>query len=331
MKFIKSRGFAIIVLAAVIIAVLITGYRLRADRADNSFPAPSDVAPINYTAVYDNGNLLSKSAEQSVVAANEVLYAQNGRQIIVVTDKKLPNGYADSEVYSRDLFDELNVNGILLYFTDRSDNRVYLSYSSGVGMSDYKAESLLEDYFYRDYDYNDYNSAVTNILPALNNALRSNSGSGYTNTAGFSFVPAWWGAGALVVIFVILLLFVLIFAAIATGRRNAYVRGPRYIRTDPFPSWYWFLPGFYSGSRYRPPRGYRSPPPPPPPPGNRNGASWGGAGRTGGFSGGSSRPSRPSSFGGGAGRTGGFSGGGGHSSGGGGGRSGGFGGGGGRK
>ncbi|MDR3148536.1 MAG: TPM domain-containing protein [Oscillospiraceae bacterium] len=325
MKFIKSRGFAIIVLAVVIIAVLITGYRLR---ANNARPAPSDVAPINYTAVYDNGNLLSKSAEQSVIAANEVLYAQNGRQIIIVTDKKLPNGYADSEVYSRDLFDELSVNGILLYFTDRSDNRVYLSYSNGVGMSEYKAESLLEDYFYRDYYYKDYNSAVTNILPALNNALRSNSGSGYTNTAGFSFVPAWWVA--LIVIFVILLLFVLIFAAIATGRRNAYVRGPRYIRTDPFPSWYWFLPGFYAGSRYRTPRGYR-PPPPPPPPGNRNGASWGGAGCPGGFSSGSSRPSRPSSFGGGAGRTGGFSGGGGRSSGGGGGRSGGFGGGGGRK
>ncbi|MDR2360305.1 MAG: TPM domain-containing protein [Oscillospiraceae bacterium] len=293
MRFIKSRSFALIVLIAVIAAALIAGHIIRASRDSGMGSAQlTDSPPVSYPVVYDNGNLLSNSTEQEILYVNEKLYAQNGGQIIVVTDTRLPSGYADSEVYSRYLFELYGVNGLLLYFTERADNRVYLSYGNNVGLSDYEANSLLERYFYRDYDYKDYNGAVMNIIPELSKELRGGSGGGKLN--GFSGLFFSLGGFAIVVIFIILLFAVLILAAIATTRRNAYIRGPRYVRTGPFPSWFWFLPGFYSGSRYRAPRVRR-------PPSYRPNSRHGGSGGT--------RPSRPSNFGGGAGRSGGFSGG----------------------
>jgi len=265
---------------------------------------------IDFTPVQDNAGALSQDTVDMIYNANEQVYAASGGQIFVATDRYLPDGWQYADDYANQLFNDTGIgnanknNGILLYFTTQ-DNKIWLV--GGSGIKSFNAESLLEKYFYDKYDNNDYDGAVQKLIPQLvkvygisyKSSASSNGVSG-GNVSGSAIKQVGGGSGtAIFWVFVVIVLLV-IFIAMAFSRRTRYMQSPYYVRTDPRPSWLWFIPGFYMGSRFNRPYyyNYRRTVTPPRPQAPRQNNSVFGNSRPSGTS---SRPSSSSYFSGGMG------------------------------
>lgn len=263
--------------------------------------------------VADYSNVLSPDTEQMIINYNGSLEQQcQGAQIVVVTVDYLDGMYSDEYAYQ--LFNNWGVgsgdynNGMLLLLAIQ-ENKAWLAYGIGLNsvLDSEDVDSLLNEYFWENFDRGNYDEAVTSLFNALlqwydeqydadtvNSGVSSNNGYGYnTEYAGPSAAARFSSVlSAVIQIVVILAVLSLLFGSGGHHRGGGS-------------SWLpWFLffnsqnnrrhRDFWDDDHRGGPRG----------PGGFGGGGFGGSGRGGGFGGGG--------FGGGSGRGGGgFSGGGG--------------------
>ena len=123
--------------------------------------------------VADYSNVLSNDTEQMIINYNGSLEQQcQGAQIVVVTVDYLDGMYSDEYAYQ--LFNDWGVgsadynNGMLLLLAIQ-ENKAWLAY--GLGLSSLidsdQVDSLLDKYFWKDFDRGNYDEAVTSLLNAL--------------------------------------------------------------------------------------------------------------------------------------------------------------------
>ena len=167
----------------------------------NAF-AVVDMSDSFYAA--DSANVLSDETEQMIINYNGSLEQQyQGAQIVVVTVRYLDGMYCDEYAYK--LFNDWGIgsaeynNGVLLLLATE-ENKAWLAY--GLGLSNTlggDADSLLDEYFWHDFDNRNYDGAVTKLFNALLDWFADSydvqhSGSGYapaeqyvSHSYGFSF------------------------------------------------------------------------------------------------------------------------------------------------
>lgn len=123
--------------------------------------------------VADYSNVLSNDTEQMIINYNGSLeYQCQGAQIVVVTVDYLDGMYSDEYAYQ--LFNDWGVgsadynNGMLLLLAIQ-ENKAWLAY--GLGLSSLidsdQVDSLLDKYFWKDFDRGNYDEAVTSLFNAL--------------------------------------------------------------------------------------------------------------------------------------------------------------------
>ena len=291
MRDMKARGFISFFAALVLCAALASPAFAVVEQSESFYAA-------------DYANVLSSTTEQMIIDCNGALEQQcQGAQIVVVTVEYLDGMTTDAYAYQ--LFNSWGVgsaeysNGMLLLLAVQ-ENKAWLAYGLGLNsvLSTQSVDSMLEEYFWTDFDNGDYDAAVTKLFNALlkwyddeysssvagagtAQVNNSYSGNGYYNTYGISYAVK-----RIVRIGVIVLILLAVFGGGGRGRGGG--------------SWLpWLLLFLSRGGRHgwhdwndRPPHG-----------GGFGGGFGGGGGRGGGFGGG---------FGGGSGHGGGgFSGGGG--------------------
>ena len=289
----KARRIISILAALVLCAALASSAFAIVDQSDSFYAA-------------DYANVLSSSTEQMIIDYNGALEQQcQGAQIVVVTVDYLDG--MTSDAYAYQLFNSWGVgsseynNGMLLLLAVQ-ENKAWLAYGLGLNslLSSQSVDSMLNEYFWSDFDKGNYDSAVTKLFNALLNWYddeynSSVANAGTVQTAAGS--PNNYSGGdyytygisyairRIVRIGIIVLILLAVFGGNGRGRGGG--------------SWLPWLLLFSS-------RGNR-----------RGGHDWGGqpprgGGFGGGFGGGSGRGGFGGGFGGGSGRGGGgFSGGGG--------------------
>ena len=131
------------------------------------------VAPSDNFYVADYADVLSDSTEQMLIQYNGALESQcRGAQIVVVTVHYLDG--MKSDTYAYQLFNDWGVgsaeenNGMLLLLATE-ENKAWLSY--GLGLSESldgdRVDTLLDRYFWTDFDKGNYDSAVRKLFAAL--------------------------------------------------------------------------------------------------------------------------------------------------------------------
>ncbi len=273
-------------------------------------PAHAVVSQSSSFYCADYANVLSSDTEQTIINYNGALEQQcSGAQIVVVTVDYL--GGMNSDEYAYKLFNDWGVgssqynNGMLLLLAVE-ENKAWLAYGLGLNseLSSNDVDSLLEKYFWDDFDAEKYDQAVTKLFKALlkwyddfydSNVLNSGKVSSSNNYQQYN--SANNGSTSTFKMIIEIIILILILNAIFGGRRRVGDGGRRSTSWLP-----WFL--LFSSRRSGGSRrgggdfgGFSG----------RGGRGGFGGGSRGGFSGGGR-----GGFGGGSGRGGGgFSGGGG--------------------
>ena len=123
--------------------------------------------------VADYSNVLSNDTEQMIINYNGALEQQcQGAQIVVVTVDYLDGMYSDEYAYQ--LFNDWGVgsadynNGMLLLLAIQ-ENKAWLAYGLGLNslIDTDQVNSLLDKYFWKDFDRGNYDEAVTSLFNAL--------------------------------------------------------------------------------------------------------------------------------------------------------------------
>ena len=123
--------------------------------------------------VADYSNVLSNDTEQMIINYNGALEQQcQGAQIVVVTVDYLDGMYSDEYAYQ--LFNDWGVgsadynNGMLLLLAIQ-ENKAWLAYGLGLNslIDSDQVDSLLDKYFWKDFDRGNYDEAVTSLFNAL--------------------------------------------------------------------------------------------------------------------------------------------------------------------
>ena len=123
--------------------------------------------------VADYSNVLSNDTEQMIINYNGSLEQQcQGAQIVVVTVDYLDGMYSDEYAYQ--LFNDWGVgsadynNGMLLLLAVQ-ENKAWLAYGLGLNslIDSDQVDSLLDQYFWKDFDRGNYDEAVTSLFNAL--------------------------------------------------------------------------------------------------------------------------------------------------------------------
>lgn len=123
--------------------------------------------------VADYSNVLSNDTEQMIINYNGSLEQQcQGAQIVVVTVDYLDGMYSDEYAYQ--LFNDWGVgsadynNGMLLLLAIQ-ENKAWLAYGLGLNslIDSDQVDSLLDQYFWKDFDRGNYDEAVTSLFKAL--------------------------------------------------------------------------------------------------------------------------------------------------------------------
>lgn len=123
--------------------------------------------------VADYSNVLSNDTEQMIINYNGSLEQQcQGAQIVVVTVDYLDGMYSDEYAYQ--LFNDWGVgsadynNGMLLLLAVQ-ENKAWLAYGLGLNslIDSDQVDSLLDQYFWKDFDRGNYDEAVTSLFKAL--------------------------------------------------------------------------------------------------------------------------------------------------------------------
>ena len=123
--------------------------------------------------VADYSNVLSNDTEQMIINYNGSLeYQCQGAQIVVVTVDYLDGMYSDEYAYQ--LFNDWGVgsadynNGMLLLLAIQ-ENKAWLAYGIGLNslIDSDQVDSMLDKYFWKDFDRGNYDEAVTSLFNAL--------------------------------------------------------------------------------------------------------------------------------------------------------------------
>lgn len=123
--------------------------------------------------VADYSNVLSNETEQMIINYNGSLEQQcQGAQIVVVTVDYLDGMHSDEYAYQ--LFNDWGVgsadynNGMLLLLAVQ-ENKAWLAYGLGLNslIDSDQVDSLLDQYFWKDFDRGNYDEAVTSLFKAL--------------------------------------------------------------------------------------------------------------------------------------------------------------------
>ena len=123
--------------------------------------------------VADYSNVLSNDTEQMIINYNGSLEQQcQGAQIVVVTVDYLDGMYSDEYAYQ--LFNDWGVgsadynNGMLLLLAVQ-ENKAWLAYGLGLNslIDSDQVDSLLDQYFWKDFDRGNYDEAVASLFKAL--------------------------------------------------------------------------------------------------------------------------------------------------------------------
>lgn len=179
----------------------------------------------------DYANVLSAETEQMICDYNGALeYQCHGAQVVVVTVNYLDGMYCDDYAYK--LFNDWGIgssqynNGMLLLLAVQ-ENKAWLA--TGIGLNDKLADntvdSMLDKYFWKDFDNGKYDSAVTKLFNAILKWYDKQYGSnvsgaaeqtqGNNNTGYYSENTT--GTGNSILEFIVL---ILILYAIFGGRRR---------------------------------------------------------------------------------------------------------------
>ena len=251
------------------------------------------VEPTEQLYVADYANILSTETEQTIVEQVTALKGLCGGEIAVVTIDFLND--LDAEEYAYEIINQWGVgdkdkqNGMVLLLVP-GEGKGWCTVGSGLEkyISAGTLDSILNAYLWDDFDAGNYDRAVRNTFAQLLAQYESYYGIDVEGAASNAYrednyyeepQPRRSFAGALVKVFVVLIIFSILFGG-RHGRRGFFF----------FP----FFGGFWN---HRPPRNDWHGPGPGGPRGPRGPGSFGG----GGFGGGS----RGGSFGGGGGRGGG--------------------------
>ena len=123
--------------------------------------------------VADYSNVLSNETEQMIINYNGSLEQQcQGAQIVVVTVDYLDGMHSDEYAYQ--LFNDWGVgssdynNGMLLLLAIQ-ENKAWLAYGLGLNslIDSDQVDSMLDKYFWKDFDRGNYDEAVTSLFNAL--------------------------------------------------------------------------------------------------------------------------------------------------------------------
>lgn len=248
--------------------------------------------------VADYAGVLTEDTKQYIIDANAALEYYTGGQIVVVTVKYLDGLYADE--YAAALMNNWGVgdaernNGMLLLLATE-ENKAWLSQGAGIAeaFGDDRINSLLDKYFWKEFDNRDFDGAVNSLFPQLLNWYEDyyivdlegkeqyDSGSYYNPgySSGGNYGSSSIFSILFFIIFIIIVFRILIFSV--SSRRTVY-RRDRSVPLWPFLLW------GKSSMRNRN-MFFRTPPPPPPDlhnntrPRNDRGGGFGGFG--GGFGG----------------------------------------------
>ena len=133
-----------------------------------AFPEPTEDF---YVADY--AEVLSDATENMIISKNDLLFAQTGAQIVVVTVRYLEDGYYADE-YAVKLFNDWGVgdseknNGILLLLVTE-EGKGWLTQGSGIEsrLSNDDVNTMLEKYFWKKFDKGDFDGAVETLFGEL--------------------------------------------------------------------------------------------------------------------------------------------------------------------
>ena len=123
--------------------------------------------------VADYSNVLSNETEEMIINYNGSLEQQcQGAQIVVVTVDYLDGMHSDEYAYQ--LFNDWGVgsadynNGMLLLLAIQ-ENKAWLAYGLGLNslIDSDQVDSLLDQYFWKDFDRGNYDEAVASLFKAL--------------------------------------------------------------------------------------------------------------------------------------------------------------------
>ncbi len=304
MKYTGKRIFFVLV-ALLVLLVSIT-------------PALAFPEPTEDFYVADYAEVLSDATESAIISQNDLLYAQTGAQIVVVTVRYLEGDYYADE-YAVKLFNDWGVgdseknNGILLLLVTE-EGKGWLTQGSGIEayLTNDDVDMMLENYFWKKFDKGDFDGAVETLFAELIEWYEDTYDFklGDESYAEIPTVSADTGYSARIVKFMFkLIIFVIIIVVIVSVNSKSRVNR----RRSSGPS-FWVPPPriWHHSPTHRPPS-HRPPPHRPPNSGSsfRSGgggfssgsrSGFSGGGRSGGFSGGSRGGGGGRSGGGGAGR-----------------------------
>ncbi len=290
----RTRGLTVLALF-VLLALLLTACGQSTQESGAEIVDPAE----NFY-VSDYADVLSGDTERYIQELNGRLEAACGGQIVVVTLDFLND--LDAEQYAYEVLNQWGVgdadenNGVVLLLVP-GEGKCWITVGAGLenALTAGNLESILETYFYDDFDSGNYDDAVYNTVQYLEEwfsgwygvDLSSYAGETPANTGGREPVyaePGYGSGRSWFVVFEIIFVLIVIVALIAIfssmGRRRGGGGG------------IFFMPIFRPRPRPpRPPRTPRNPPrgsgfggrPGGTPPRN-SGMPRGGAGRSGGIS-----------------------------------------------
>ena len=250
----------------------------------------------------DDANVMSDDTKEYITEKNWAMDEYCGGYIEIVTEKYINCDVAD---YTYEIFNEWQIggsennNGILLVVVTEEE-KYYMMYGRGIEQKiddTYVFEEILENYFEKDFDAGNYDTAIKNTFDALYDELctlygtpsssgGSSSSSTTPKTSFLSRIISFFIGGISMFVFIIVFIIVLLLFSRRRGPRGPY-GGGGYYRRPPM------------GGPRGPMGGGR------PPGGSFGGGHHSSGGSFGGHSGGGSfggRSSGGSSRGGGAGR-----------------------------
>lgn len=281
-------------------------------------PALAFPEPTEDFYVADYAEVLNDATESTIIAQNDLLYAQTGAQIVVVTVRYLEDGYYADE-YAVKLFNDWGVgdseknNGILLLLVTE-EGKGWLTQGSGIEayLTNDDVDMMLENYFWKKFDKGDFDGAVETLFAELIEWYEDTynftlGDEGYVDTTVSDTV---YSAARIFKFMFKLIIFIIIIVVIVSVNSRSRVHRRR--TGGPV---FWVPPPriWHHSPTHRPPS-HRPPPNRPPNSGSsfrsggggfssgRSGFSSGGGRSGGGFSGGSRGGGGGRSGGGGAGR-----------------------------
>jgi len=279
-------------------------------------PASAIVDKSEEFYVADYAGVLTERTKQDIIDTNEVLEDHTGGQIVVVTVEYLDGLYSDE--YAVRLMNDWGVgdadknNGMLLLLATE-ENKAWLTQGAGIdsAFDSDKIGSLLDEYFWDDFDNGEFDKAVSGLFTQLVNWYEDYydfdidaagpSGSGGTSRPEDSSAP---DASPLAKALTPVVLILIVWFIVARARRARKNREYRRLHppVPPPPEEHTDQNVTYNvhNYNYNPPGGYGWHKPAKPP--RHGGGFFGGSGRdkprersTGGFFSGSNSSIKPSS------------------------------------